>query len=489
MEDKTAAIPSLKDFKGNNKGKKSTNGRQKKSAPQKKVSRDTMRIDTIKSATNSASQGRQGQKSTGSHSHTGSASRSRSASAPSTYARDRLQNKAPSQGRNVQSRPSQGRARSAADYDSSRRIDRTAQAERRDNLQAKKPAAPKGRPSSSYYYDDTPAVKRQQSTGQRKPAENKPVSNSYGTSQRKPVQKSSARQRPVQKKTAGKKSGQPLTPAKRKARNIIIMVSMILVILIVLGVLSLTVFFKTKSFEVYGIDRYTSKEIILASGLNEGDNIFTANKSRAEDRIEQMCPYVETADVYAVFPDAIGIDLTMAKPACRINAIGGCYIISDKGKVLEVTASDDEADVPLLEGVQIKGRAPGEFVDFGSQVLTDALSEMFEAFNTMGSSRITEIDIITKGDIFEIRYVYDDRIVVYLGIPEEISYKLKAANVIIKDHLDAEDNSTIAGELDVSDCHETGNSYFNEYSILAPDVAAKEETTTVTEEPTEVYYY
>lgn len=431
MEDKTAAIPSLKDFNARQKdrsaqsertGSMQTKGQLRKSsqstkkAPPKKssanqrrsASQDTMRLDTRK--VNKSSAGNKSPQS------------KKSGPAPKTYARERMAQ------------------RNSSDYDNSRRIDRAPQSQRAQSRSTQTQRTQPQRPQAQRTQSSRPQNKRPQT------------------------------QRAVT--TPPPKKKKPVTPAMRKARNILVMVSLLLVVLIVGAVLSLTVFFKTENIEVYGIDRYTKKEIVTASGLNMGENIFTAAKKQAGERIERIYPYVEEAEVYSIFPNSIGINLTMAKPACKINAIGGCYIVSDKGKVLEVTSSSaDEADVPLIEGVQIKGRAEGEFVDFGSDTLTNALFEMFDAFEALGRDSITAINVITKEDIFELRFVYDDRIVVYMGLPDEITYKIKAADKIIE-KLDAEDGKMIAGELDVSQCHDTMRSYFNQYSILAPDVAA-----------------
>ena len=482
MDDKTAAIPSLKDFKDKkNTDKKSqrTKSEEKRATSQKSkaVSQDTMRIDNIKSTSRNTSKTGDKQKSK----PAGNTTR-KPASAPSSYERDRVKNSS-SQKNAVK--------RTRSDYDSSRRVERDAQAQRRAQA-AQKPVSRKSAVSS--YYDDIEPVRKapvNREVNQSAKTPRTPYVSKSVRAQNKTLKKIQSKPsgRPTATRPALKKAKKPLTEARRKFRNVMICVSMILVLLIVFGVLSLTVFFKTKSFEVSGIDMYTKQQIVNASGLSEGDNIFTARKKDAENRIKNICPYVESADVYAIFPDSIGIDITMAKPACKINAIGGVYIISDKGKVLEVTSSADEVDVPLVEGVQIKGRAEGEFVDYGSELLEDTLTEMFKAFSDMGSKKITQINISAKGEIFEIRYIYDNRIVVYLGIPEEITYKMQAADVIIREKIEVEGASAISGELDVSTCHETTKSYFNQYSIITPDVAPQISTTAPVEEYTEVYEY
>lgn len=450
MDDKTAAIPSLKDFKGNKKAdssaKKSQGKRTKADASTRKIlSQDTMRIDRIKSAKKT----------------------------PKTAA--------------VTSKP----AKSRSDYDASRRVERSPQAKRRENMQtpARKPQ-PAKRPSSSYYSDietgrKKPAAPPQQRPVQSSRPERKPYV-SKKTTQKKLVAKKPVR-RPVTKLPKEERQSRKLTPEMIRKRKIITGVAVALGVVLVLTVLSLTVFFKAKEFTVKGVGVYTKEELVKASGITESDNIFAVSKKDAQERIEAECPYVESANVYSIFPNGIGIEVKVAEPACKFEAVGGVYLISDKGKVLEISNHAEDFDVPMLVGRNITGKSEGEFVDFGSEIFSDAVTEMFTAFRSLESKNITEVNITEKGDIFEIRYVYDDRIIVYMGIPEEITYKLKAADVIIK-RLDSEDGSAISGELDVSTCHESGKSYFNEFSIIPPDEAAPE-TEPPEEMPTEVYEY
>ena len=51
--------------------------------------------------------------------------------------------------------------------------------------------------------------------------------------------------------------------------------------------LALTLFFRIRSIEVSGNDRYTRQEIIDAAGVNEGDNMFLMNKYSAAERIRR----------------------------------------------------------------------------------------------------------------------------------------------------------------------------------------------------------
>ncbi len=437
MEDKTAQIPSLKEWEDRRSersaqsqrtGSMQTKGQMKRSAQNSRTHKNTSIASQRKPAKETQHR--------------------KPASAPKTYARERNESDY------AKTRDTRERRRS--DYDASRRVERTQQTQRSRNISDR---GGEGRPAGS---------SQTRSQGRTSP-------------QQRPPQN----RRPVQRKPAAR----PLSPRARKFRSVCISVLVVLVVLVVGAILSLTVLFKTEEINVKGAGAYSKQDIVSASGLVLGNNIFTSPKSRAEDRIEKKFPYVEKAEVYSVFPNAINIDVTLADPAYVIEGLGGFYIVSDKGKVLEVSSTDDEVGIPVIEGVQIEGKPAGEFVEYDSELVGKALTELFAAFREMGSEKITAINIETSGDTFSMKYVYDDRIVVYIGLPEHIDYKVQTAHTIIKEKIDV-GGSMIAGDLDVSLCYDTMKSYFNQYTLLSPQVAATEpEETESTESETQVYYY
>lgn len=299
--------------------------------------------------------------------------------------------------------------------------------------------------------------------------------------------KDAGRSKKIPKKIKPRK---PLSPAARKMRNILAYTAIILVVLVIGVVLSLTVLFKTESITVSSNGKYTAREIIDASGLVLGENIFTAPKGRAASNIEKRYPAIEKADVYSVFPNSINIDITMAKPAYAIEALGGCYIISDKCKVLEVVSTADEMDIPVIEGLSVEGKTAGEYIKFDDEFVSGALEEMFSAFSEYADDKITAVNFATSVDgTASLKFVYDNRIVVYLGIPEHITYKVQTALTIITEKIDV-NSARLAGDLDVSLCYDTNKSYFNQYSLISQP---QNQTTAPTEPEkttaaTEAYY-
>lgn len=290
-----------------------------------------------------------------------------------------------------------------------------------------------------------------------------------------------------------KKKKKPLSPFQRKVRRVLVYSLIVLAILTVGVILSMTVLFKTEKIVVnIPDDFYSYQDIINASGLHYQDNIFMAGKTRAEDRLEEKFPYIKEAKVTAKIPDTINIDVELCTPSYAVKTDKLTYIASEDSKVLEVTSTADEVKVPLIEGVSVKETKAGEHLEFESQIVKDSLGEMFNFAKKMGYKKITRVDIGSSKtqsgtQTLDIRYVYDDRIVVYLGIPENISYKMQTAQTIIEEKLDV-NGAVLTGELDVSGAFETKKSYFNQYSLI-PDVITTEPQSSTAEPATEADEY
>ena len=85
---------------------------------------------------------------------------------------------------------------------------------------------------------------------------------------------------------------------RRRRRGRFSFLTKLLCILLIAGavVAALTVFFKVQSITVSGNARYTSEEVVAASGIEIEDNLFLLNKYSAAQAIFEKLPYVEGGD-------------------------------------------------------------------------------------------------------------------------------------------------------------------------------------------------
>lgn len=276
--------------------------------------------------------------------------------------------------------------------------------------------------------------------------------------------KAKKQQKTDQKLSKKEKAKKPVSPLVRRIRNIVTSCVIVAIVLIVCVVLSLTVMFKAQNYEVTGITRYTEDEIIETCGIGGNDNIFLANKKAAEKRLINAYAYIEEADVSFAIPDTITIDITEALPAYIVSVSDSNYLIaSSKGRILEQVESVEKYDLPMFLAGELKTYEVGGYIEYEKEATVDIIDTIVTVFTDNGYTGITEINATNLADI---TFTYDDRIVVKLGLPEDISYKVRTAMTIIIEKLDLNGTGTTEGELDVSSCNTSKKSYFREQSLI-----------------------
>ncbi len=277
------------------------------------------------------------------------------------------------------------------------------------------------------------------------------------------------KQEKIQNKQIKKdKPKKPVTPLKRKIINIVTYCAIIAVMLIVGVILSLTVLFKAQAYEVSGCTIYKEAEIIDTANIPQGSNIFLANKAAAEKRLMKNYPYIEQVEVSFSIPDTITIDIVEAVPSYIVKCSESQYLIaSSKGRILKQVESIKGYDLPLFVANELTSNVVGEYVEYNDETTAQIIGEIITVFTDNGYEGITEIDAT---DTANVTFTYDDRIKVKLGIPEQLSYKVRTAMTIINEKLDLNGTEVTEGELDVSTCNTTKKSYFLEQSIIDSQV-------------------
>ena len=279
------------------------------------------------------------------------------------------------------------------------------------------------------------------------------------------VQKEQYKKEKLQSKQVRKKRvKKPPTPFARRVKNIVTYCAIVAVVLIVCVILSLTVLFKTSEYEVSGNTKYTKEQIIDTCGIELNDNIFLANKTSASERLTSKYAYIEEADVSFAIPDTITIHIVEAVPSYLVKAAENEYLVtSAKGRILEQVDSPDKYKLPIFLGNDLKTDVVGGYIEYADEKTSNIINEIVTVFNDNGYKGITGIDAT---DTANITFTYDGRIKVKIGLPEDISYKVRTAMTIINEKLDINNTNTTEGELNVSVCNTTKKSYFREQSLI-----------------------
>ena len=206
----------------------------------------------------------------------------------------------------------------------------------------------------------------------------------------------------------------------------------LLCLILVLGaiVAGCIVFFKANNIEVTGANRYTKQEILEASGIAQGDNLFLINKFSAIDRAVQQLPYIDRMTIRRKLPETLVITVEECTPVAAVPEENGFYLISRKGKVLELR--DKRGGCPELRGVKTTHPLiQGESIVLASDdPRNDYYIPLLSALEN--SDLIPVLDWVDLSDETVITMRYKDRVSVRLDVGCDYPYKIQFLSHVLE---------------------------------------------------------
>lgn len=227
---------------------------------------------------------------------------------------------------------------------------------------------------------------------------------------------------------------------KKVERNRKILGAFICVTLVVVTslILSLTVLFKIDTIKVLGDSIYDEKQIINASGVSKGENLFLCDLQKASDGICKNLPYISKAEVRRELPSSIIFEITPAEAYIAVKTKSGMALADKDGKVLEIVASDKvpKKSIKLNSDIVFSASAGDNIFTLDEKNSEnekskniELLKKIFDAIENSKLKDVTEIDIKSSVNIY---ITYQNRLKLNIGSADEIDYKLKSAVEIIK---------------------------------------------------------
>jgi cell division septal protein FtsQ len=143
--------------------------------------------------------------------------------------------------------------------------------------------------------------------------------------------------------------------------------------------------------EVAGQSRLSADEVVAASGLVPGQNLWSLDARRAVAGVEAL-PLVRRAEVVRAFPNRVTLFVEERQPFTLVNA-GGLHWVDEQGVPLGPETRAVSLDAPVISGagaedVVAAGRLPSERVASGVALLR-ALMRAQSAL----LSEISEVDV------------------------------------------------------------------------------------------------
>ena len=164
------------------------------------------------------------------------------------------------------------------------------------------------------------------------------------------------------------------------------------------------VFFRVDQVTVTGSDRYTAQEIIAASGVEQGDNLFLINKPQVVRAITRKLPYIEAVTPVKALPDTLELHIIESRAAAVLEGEEGRWLLNASGKLVEKEGAERKEGLPLVTGLHpvTPNRGGRLTVELEEQVRLEGLKGLLAALEARGMEENvkTFIDLTSANAIY-----------------------------------------------------------------------------------------
>jgi len=233
---------------------------------------------------------------------------------------------------------------------------------------------------------------------------------------------------------------------RRDAGGGVVLPILLCVVLTPLAILvAITVFFRVSTISVTGDSGYEESDILKASGIKVGDNMFRFNKFESIENIFDEMPYIDEISIRRHLPDDVEIIVSRCIPVAALQNASSWYLIDAKGKILENIGENQPDGYPVIVGAELEDPKVGEYVKF---IDKEKEKPLFLVLNTSINSDILQyIDNIDVDRVYNIKFTYKGRFTVNIGDSEQIDKKIRFMLLMAEEKLSAD----AVGTIDVSD--------------------------------------
>lgn len=195
-------------------------------------------------------------------------------------------------------------------------------------------------------------------------------------------------------------------------------------------VAALTLFFKVETITVSGTTEYSSEEIITASGVKQGDNLFLLNKYEIYESILEKLPYVSSVSISRKLPDTLLIEVTDSNQGGVIEDHGTYWVLSAEGKLLGKRAEAGRG--ALITGLTLAEPEVGKkaAVEEGQERALKQLLDLLAALEEKGMLQGVGSFEFSQESVISIKYA--DRYVVKFPYGADFPYKLTRLGQVIE---------------------------------------------------------
>ena len=198
-----------------------------------------------------------------------------------------------------------------------------------------------------------------------------------------------------------------------------------IVIILVVVAAGCVVFFRVEDITVVGQSKYTQQEIIGASGIELGDNLFLINCVQVGRKIATDLPYVDEVQPRRAYPDGVVITVTECVPAAVVQGGEGWWIIDARGKLLEQVASPQQGGAAKVTGLTalLPVASKKLAVEAAESIRLESLLGLLQALSERDMlAKVSDIDLTSAADVV---MTYDGRLTVKMRMSDDFQWQTR----------------------------------------------------------------
>jgi|GEM_PF-1082561 len=186
---------------------------------------------------------------------------------------------------------------------------------------------------------------------------------------------------------------------------------------------------------VEGASRYSEEEILSASGLAAGDNLYSFSSRRLASRVMLRCPYVADVGVERRAPSSVTLRVEEEAAVYYAEIYGEVRALSAGMRVLERTTAEEARARGLIRLClpHIREAVAGRAIVFADERSARTIREVLGTLNASAlRQRLSAVDC---RNLYEVKMVSEGRFLLSFGGTDNMELKMKLACAVLEDEI------------------------------------------------------
>ncbi len=199
---------------------------------------------------------------------------------------------------------------------------------------------------------------------------------------------------------------------------------MLLVLIFLVIVLVVSLFFRVSEIAVINASEYSDEDIIAASGIEEGANLFFVDRFKAASMIFSDLPYMDTVSIRRQMPNRIIIQAEGSAPVAYLRLDEEFWLLDRQGKMLGTVSQTEAEKYPEIRNLEPLTALAG--VDMIVEGANEARLAYYIRLLTplRAEGMLPYIQWIDLKNVTNPVLRFDDRIDVYMGESDNMDYEV-----------------------------------------------------------------